>query len=152
MDKKQQRKQSMKKCLLFPLLIAASSSFSQPFASMESGNRLGINIGYNYNNIIFKGGGMFPYTRVNTNSNVTYFQVGIKTAFITPMIGISHYHVTRLKNCDVEDVSKTSFIASIELGKNLETAWGGSYKPYIFCSHSVDLFYGAGLRIFITKK
>ena len=140
----------MKK-ITFIFLLTSFTAFSQPFVSGEAGNRLGINAGYNYNNVVLKAGGLFPYTRTTTKSNITYLSAGYKIGFITPLIGISGYHTTEFKELHGEinpkEIRKTVVLYSLELGKNFTTINNNSYRLYLFGTHAENNFFGAGLRI-----
>jgi hypothetical protein len=148
---------------LFPLF-----SLSQPFFSVESGTRLGINTGYLFNdNLVFKGGALITYTRTTQVSNISYASTGYEinisgeddqNFYITPLIGISHYHVTDFSKWvtggDPVERNKTVLLTSLEIGKKFSNYqdvfdWKvyGSY--YLFITKAKELFYGAGLRLFI---
>jgi hypothetical protein len=137
-------------CIL-PLILLSLVCFSQPFISGEAGNRLGLNAGYNYNNVVLKAGALIPYTTTTTKSNITYASVGYQIGFITPLIGIAHYHVTKIKTDPIE-IKKTVILYSLEIGKDFTPISQIPCRAYLFGTHAEKNFYGAGLRIFIKKK
>jgi hypothetical protein len=134
-------------CIL-PFILLSMVCFSQPFLGMEAGNRLGLNAGYDYHNVVLKAGALIPYTPTTTLSNITYASVGYQIGFITPLIGIAHYHVTEIKTDPVE-IKKTVLIYSLEVGKDFTTINNIPYRLYLFGTHAENNFYGAGLRIYI---
>lgn len=147
----------MKKSMIFfPLILLCFQALPQAFVSGEAGTRLGINAGYIYKNAVIKAGGLFPYTRTESLSNITYaalgYQIGNKIN-ITPLVGISHYHTTDFEKYyaggDPKTINKVGLLYSIEAGKDMTSGWGGSYRIYLFTTYSEEVFYGAGLRIFI---
>jgi len=157
------------KSIIFILIwLLPLFSLPQPFFSMESGNRLGINAGYLFNNnLVFKGGALITYTRATQVSNISYASTGYEinisgeddqNFYITPLVGISHYHVTDFSKWvtggDPIEKNKTVLLASLEMGKKFSNYqevfdWKvyGSY--YLFITKAKELFYGAGLRLFI---
>lgn len=141
----------MKKSIIIPLILLCFTAFSQPFVSGEAGNRLGLNAGYNYNNVVLKAGGLIPYTRTTTKSNITYAGLGYQIGFITPVVGIAHYHTTEFTELhgevDPKEISKAVVLYSLEIGKDFTTINSSSYRLYFFGTHAENNFYGAGLRI-----
>jgi hypothetical protein len=134
------------KSIILPLLFLCFTAFSQPFVSGEAGNRLGLNAGYNYHNVVLKVGGLVPYTRNALKSNVGYVSAGYQIGFITPYVGIAGYQVTNIHG---HEIKKTVLLCSLELGKDLQTAWGGDYRLYLSGTYANDIFYGMGLKIYI---
>lgn len=143
--------------ILFPLLLLCLCASSQTFVSGEAGTRLGLNAGYDYHNLIFKGGALLSYTRTEKKSYVAYAAIGYKIGGdinITPYIGIAHYHHTDFEKwyegiCDPIIENKTTLLYSIEVGKNFTAPCNVDYRLYLFGVKSEDIYYGAGLRIFI---
>lgn len=129
---------------LLPLI-----TFAQPYVGMEAGNRMGINAGMIVHNIELKGGALFPYTRSTVISNITYAEIGYKFGSnfnLTPMAGISHYHNT-VKG--IQEINKTSLIASLEFGRDFTTAADHFGNYYLFASNAYKMFFGAGLKLYI---
>lgn len=146
----------MKKSILFPLILLCFQALPQAFISGEAGTRLGINAGYIYKNAVLKAGGLFPYTRTETLSNIAYAALGYQIGNeinITPLVGISHYHTTDFtgleQGCDPKIIDKPALLYSLAAGKDMTSGWGGSFRIYVFATYSENIFYGTGLRIFI---
>lgn len=129
-------------CLLCAAMITVTATLAQPFVSMEAGNGIGINAGY-AKGVVIQAGLNVPYTRRADKPHIFYGSLGYEFGndfTIIPSIGISRYGM---------EINKTALLTSIEAGKNFTTQAEHYGRYYLYARHSVRMFYGAGLRIFI---
>jgi hypothetical protein len=143
------------------LFLIPVFSFAQGFMGMEVINHgFGVNGGYIVSNVQIKVGLNSGFSHKAGVPNMVYASGGYQVTLtnndennfsIIPSAGIASYHVTDLSSYhsggDAIDINKTALLTSIELGKDFTLGNEGRY--YIFYTHAIQSFFGAGLKIYI---
>lgn len=139
-------------CVVCVIMIFLTSKiFAQPYASMEAGTGIGINIGYS-SGVVIQAGLNVPYTRRSDRPHIFYGSIGYEFGnnfTIIPSIGISRFGITDFSKGNPNEIKKTALLTSLEAGKNFKTQSEHYGRYYVYVRNSVKVFAGVGLRIFV---